>query len=182
MLKTSLSLQVPAAIRYPRGKAEGVPADARMKVLPIGKADVLSQGSDIAIFAIGNSVLPALSAAAVLKQEGIAATVVNGRFIKPIDETVICELAQKIGKILTVEENVLAGGFGSALLETLEQHSLSGVHVKRIGIGDQFLEHGAQTILRSKYGLDEAGIFQAALSLLSPHADNQAHAHVARAR
>jgi len=183
MLCTCFALQGPAAIRYPRGKIEGVAVDTTMKVLPIGKAEILSQGSDVLIFAIGNSVSPALSAAALLKEEGIGATVVNGRFIKPLDETLICELAQKIGKILTVEENVLAGGFGSALLETLEQHSITGVQVKRIGIADRFVEHGAQKILRKNYGLDDAGIFQAVLSLLAFQNSNQAHTNIAaRAR
>ena len=183
MLKTCFTLQGPVAIRYPRGKVEGVAVDATMKVLPIGKAEILSHGPDVLIFAIGNSVSPALSAAALLKEEGIGATVVNGRFIKPLDETLICELTQKIGKILTVEENVLAGGFGSALLETLEQHSITGVQVKRIGIADRFVEHGAQKILRNKYGLDDVGIFQAVLSLLALQTGNQAHANTAaRAR
>ena len=183
MLKTCFTLQGPVAIRYPRGKVEGVAVDATMKVLPIGKAEILSHGPDVLIFAIGNSVSPALSAAALLKEEGIGATVVNGRFVKPLDETLICELTQKIGKILTVEENVLAGGFGSALLETLEQHSITGVQVKRIGIADRFVEHGAQKILRNKYGLDDVGIFQAVLSLLALQTGSQAHANTAaRAR
>jgi 1-deoxy-D-xylulose-5-phosphate synthase len=179
MLKTCFTVEGPTAIRYPRGKAEGIAVDERMTVLPIGEAEILRQGEDVLIFAIGNSVSPALSASALLEEEGIDATVVNGRFIKPLDEALICELAQKIGKVLTVEENVLAGGFGSALLEVLERHSITGVQVKRVGIADRFVEHGAQKILRNKYGLDDAGIFRAVLSLLAPQTNNQAHAHTA---
>jgi len=118
------------------------------------------------IFAIGNTVLSALSAANLLKKRGINATVVNTRFAKPLDEELICELAQETGAVVTVEENVLAGGFGSAILETLEQNRVDGVKVKRIGIPDKFVEHGSQKILRKKYGLDESGIFQTALCLL----------------
>ena len=166
MLYTALRLEGPAAIRYPRGKAEGVEVEKNMKTLPLGKAETLREGSDLAIFAIGNTVVPALYAATLLKKQGISATVVNSRFIKPIDQELICSLAQEIGKILTVEENVLAGGFGSAVLETLEQNKIEGVKVKRIGVPDCFVEHGSQEILRKKYGLDEEGILQAARELV----------------
>jgi 1-deoxy-D-xylulose-5-phosphate synthase len=166
MLYTALTLDVPAAIRYPRGKVEGVDRKKTMKALPLGKAEVLCEGSDVAIFAFGKTVYPALSAATLLKNKGICATVVNSRFAKPIDHELVCTLAQKTGKILTVEENVLAGGFGSALLETLERKNITGVKIKRLGIPDQFVEHGSPDILRNKYGLDATGIFQAAGKLL----------------
>jgi 1-deoxy-D-xylulose-5-phosphate synthase len=137
-----------------------------MKTLPLGKAEVLCAGSDLAVFALGKTVYPALSAATLLKNKGISAAIVNSRFVNPLDQELVCTLAQKTGKILTVEENVLAGGFGSALLETLEHNNITGVKVKRLGIPDRFVEHGAPDILRKKYGLDATGIFQAACKLL----------------
>jgi len=166
MLNTALKLEMPTAIRYPRGKVAGVEIDEAMNTIPLGKAEVLCQGSDLAIFAIGNTVLPALSAADLLKKKGIGVTVVNSRFIKPLDDELICALARKIGAIVTVEENVLAGGFGSAILETLEQNCIERTKVKRIGVPDTFVEHGPQKILREKYCLDETGIFQTVLHLL----------------
>ncbi|WAC08454.1 MAG: 1-deoxy-D-xylulose-5-phosphate synthase [Thermodesulfobacteriota bacterium] len=166
MLYTAMTLAVPVAIRYPRGKVEGVNIEKPIKTLPLGKAEVLCEGSKLAIFALGKTVSPALSAATLLKNRGISATIVNSRFVKPLDQELVCALARKTGKILTVEENVLAGGFGSALLETLEHNNITGVKVKRIGISDQFVEHGSPDILRKKYGLDAAGIFQAACELL----------------
>jgi len=166
MLSTAIKLEQPTAIRYPRDKIEGVEFDRTMKTIPIGKAEILCRGADLVIFAIGNTVLSALSAANLLKKRGINATVVNTRFIKPLDEELICALAQETGAVVTVEENVLAGGFGSAILETLEQNRVDGVKVKRIGIPDKFVEQGPQKILRKKYGLDETGIFQTALCLL----------------
>jgi 1-deoxy-D-xylulose-5-phosphate synthase len=167
MLYTALTLEGPTAIRYPRGKVEGVEIESTMRLIPVGKAEVLCWGIDVAIFAIGNTVLPALKAADLLKGQGINATVVNSRFIKPIDVELVCDLAQKIKKIITVEENVLAGGFGSAVLETLEQNNIDGIKVKRIGIPDKFVEHGSQEILRKKYGLDKEGIYRAAISVVN---------------
>jgi 1-deoxy-D-xylulose-5-phosphate synthase len=166
MLYTAVTLGVPAAVRYPRGKVEGVDIEKTMKTLPLGKAEVLCAGSDLAVFALGKTVYPALSAATLLKNKGISAAIVNSRFVNPLDQELVCTLAQKTGKILTVEENVLAGGFGSALLETLEHNNITGVKVKRLGIPDRFVEHGAPDILRKKYGLDATGIFQAACKLL----------------
>ncbi|MCX8011580.1 MAG: 1-deoxy-D-xylulose-5-phosphate synthase, partial [Desulfobacterota bacterium] len=168
MLHTALTLNVPVAIRYPRGKTEGVKIEQVMRTLPLGKAEVLCSGSDLAIFALGNTVYPSFAAATLLKKEGISATVVNSRFVKPADQELIAILAQKIGSLLTVEENVLAGGFGSAVLEILEQNNISGVKIKRIGIPDCFIEHGSPEILRKKYHLDEQGIFQCARELLRP--------------
>ena len=167
MLYTALTLETPTAIRYPRGKVEGVEIESTMRLIPLGKAEILCWGPDVVIFAIGNTVLPALKAADLLKDQGIKATVVNSRFIKPIDVELVCDLAQKIRKIITVEENVLAGGFGSVVLETLEQNNIDGVKVKRIGIPDKFVEHGSQEILRKKYGLDKESICRAVLSFVN---------------
>lgn len=166
MLATALQLQVPAAIRYPRGKGEGVALDEELKTLGVGRAELLCRGSDLAIFAIGKTVLAALAAAELLRQQGVSAAVVNSRFVKPLDEALICSLAQATGRVLTVEENVLAGGFGSAVLELLEQRDLGGIRARRIGIPDQFVEHGAPALLRQKYGLDAEGVCAAACALL----------------
>ena len=102
-----------------------------------------------------------------MEKQGFSATVVNARFVKPLDETLILTLAAQHGRVLTVEENVLAGGFGSAVLELLADQDLFGVTVKRLGIPDVFVEHGAPNLLRKKYDLDAAGILQPALAVLN---------------
>jgi 1-deoxy-D-xylulose-5-phosphate synthase len=107
-----------------------------------------------------------LQAASRLRAQGVAATVVNARFVKPLDEERILSLAEEIRRFLTVEENALQGGFGSAVLELLAEKHLTRIACKRLGIPDTFVEHGTQEILRHKYGIDAEGIFQAALTLL----------------
>jgi 1-deoxy-D-xylulose-5-phosphate synthase len=166
MLYTAVEHPGPVALRYPRGKGMGVPFSSTLSKIPIGKAEVLQEGEDLLILALGASVYPALKAAADLEQQGYSATVVNARFVKPLDENLILTLAASHGRVLTVEENVAAGGFGSAVLELLADRELFGVVVKRLGIPDTFVEHGSQDILRQKYGLDAAGILQGALALL----------------
>jgi 1-deoxy-D-xylulose-5-phosphate synthase len=135
--------------------------------VPIGRAEVLREGEDVLILALGASVQPALQAAQELEKQGYSATVVNARFVKPLDENLILTLAASHGRVLTVEENVLAGGFGSAVLELLADRDLFGVTVKRLGIPDIFVEHGTQGVLRKKYELDAAGILKHALAILS---------------
>ncbi len=166
MLYTAVEHPGPVALRYPRGKGVGVAFSSTLQKVPIGKAEVLREGEDLLILALGASVYPALAAAEQLAARGFSATVVNARFVKPLDETLILTLAAKHGRILTVEENVLAGGFGSAILELLADRGLAGVAVKRLGIPDIFVEHGAPNILRQKYGLDADGILQTALAAL----------------
>ena len=162
MLKTALALNAPVAIRYPRGAGCGVPLDPEMQLLPVGKGELLRAGKDLSIIAIGSTVMPALEAAEVLATNGIDAAVINARFIKPLDETLILEQARSTRRILTVEENVLQGGFGSAVLELLQDHGLTGVQVRRLGIPDIYVEHGSQAQLRSDMGIDAAGITAAA--------------------
>ncbi|MBF0329019.1 MAG: 1-deoxy-D-xylulose-5-phosphate synthase [Nitrospirae bacterium] len=164
MLEFAVALNAPCAIRYPRGKSSitGNPLTS----IEQGRAEILSEGSDIAIIAIGNTVKTALGAAALLKNDDISACVVNARFVKPIDKNMLSSLALKFKKIITVEENIIAGGFGSAVLEYLNASGFSDVKVKLLGIPDEFVEHGAQKILRKKYGLDEEGIYKAAKSFL----------------
>jgi 1-deoxy-D-xylulose-5-phosphate synthase len=122
----------------------------------------------MAIFAIGYTVHPALAAARRLHEEGINATVVNCRFVKPLDEELLSRVASATGKVLTVEENVLMGGFGSAVLEMFEARGLAGIEVKRLGIRDEFVEHASQAELRHRYGIDEDGILEAARKLAGP--------------
>lgn len=166
MLYTAVSTPTPTAIRYPRGSAVGVKLDKKFKLLKIGQAEVLREGKDIAVLAIGDTVYPALEAADKLKKSDIKATVVNARFVNPLDKKLIVRLAKEIGYIITVEENNLHGGFGSAVLELLEEQDLSGTKLRRLGIPDIFLEHGPPKILRRKYGLDAAGIVKAVKKLL----------------
>ena len=160
MLRTALEIQQPVSIRYPRGRGEGVALDAELQTLPVGKSEILRKGSDLAIISIGASVWPSVKAAEMLAEKGIQATVVNARFAKPLDRDLILRLADECKAVVTVEENVLAGGFGSGVMELLESAGLDRVKVKRIGIPDQFVEQGAPAKLREVYGLDAKGIFQ----------------------
>ena len=166
MLKTAVNCGRPVSLRYPRGNGWGGNLDLEMKELPIGKAEVLRRGKDMVILAIGVTVRPALEAASRLQNQGIEAAVINARFVKPLDEELFCSLAAEGRPLITVEENALQGGFGSAVLELFEEKGFTNIAVKRLGIPDVFVEHGAQDDLRHKYGIDAEGIFQAALTLL----------------
>ena len=166
MLKTAVYSGVPMAIRYPRGAGYGVEMVAALKSLEIGKGEQLSEGRDLTIIAIGATVYPALEAAETLRQNGIYAGVVNARFVKPLDADLILSSARKTGCIMTVEENVLQGGFGSAVLELLFDNNLHGVKVRRLGIPDRFIEHGSQAQLRKDVGIDAAGIAAAAIEFM----------------
>lgn len=167
MLKTALQCDGPVAIRYPRGEGYGVKLDEDFKTLKIGEAEILQGGDDLVLLAIGATVYPALHAARSLGEENIGACVVNSRFAKPLDRDLICSLAGKVGRIITIEENVLPGGFGSSVLEVLGERGIQGVNVKCLGIKDVFLEHGAQSILRKKYGLDTEGIVHSARDMMN---------------
>jgi 1-deoxy-D-xylulose-5-phosphate synthase len=167
MIKTAVEYAGPAAVRYPRGTGIGVPMDQELKALEVGKAEVLRDGSDLVILAVGNMVHPSLEAADRLKAEGISAAVVNARFVKPLDEELILQAARKTGRVVTVEEHALAGGFGSAVLECLESNGVAGIKAHRIGLPDAFIEHGSQKVLRRKYGLDAEGIYASAREFLA---------------
>jgi len=160
MLNTATLLSQPVAIRYPRGRGEGVTMDATLMVLEMAKGEVLAEGDDLLMLPMGSMVYRACEAARELREEGIQATVVNPRFIKPLDSPLLCDMAQKIGRVVTIEEHVLAGGFGSAVIELFQERGVSDVEVLRLGIPDQFLEHGPQGVLREKYGLDYGGILK----------------------
>jgi len=166
MLATAVEHDGPIAFRYPRGSGTGVALDEECKPLPLGKAKILENGDDILILAIGRSVVDALEASRDLKAQGISATVVNCRFVKPLDRELISSLAAKIPRVITVEENALQGGFGSAVLEELNEAGVTGLRLQRIGVADTFVEHGPQKLLRSLYGIDADAIFKAALKMM----------------
>jgi 1-deoxy-D-xylulose-5-phosphate synthase len=166
MLTTSLAHKGPVAVRYPRGHVEGIKTEKRNLPLSIGKGEVLQRGNDVLILAIGRSVNDALIAHATLAEQGISATVVNCRFVKPLDVDLIGALAREIPRIITVEENVRQGGFGSAVLEGLSDQGITGFRLECIGIPDIFVEHGPQKMLRSKYGIDASSIVDAAKRLI----------------
>jgi 1-deoxy-D-xylulose-5-phosphate synthase len=132
----------------------------------MGKAEGLREGEDVLIVGIGSTVYPSLRAAERLEAEGIHAAVINSRFLKPLDGELLCDWAKRTGRVLTVEENVLPGGFGSAVLELLQERGLFSIQVKRLGIPDLFVEHGPQSLLRAKYGIDEEGIFRAVKEMI----------------
>ncbi|MEJ2157845.1 MAG: 1-deoxy-D-xylulose-5-phosphate synthase [Desulfobacteraceae bacterium] len=166
MMVTALEHKGPVAIRYPRGTAEGVTLEPRPRPIPFCTAEALTQGDDLLILAIGHMVPQSLIAHRLLKEQGIESTVVNCRFVKPLDEAMIIRLAREIPRIITVEENARQGGFGSAVLELLADQDIGPVSVKRLGIPDQFIEHGAVSVLRKNYGLDANGIAEAARQMM----------------
>lgn len=161
MLVTALAHNGPAALRYPRGTATGAALEDAITPIPIGAAEVLEKGDDLLILAIGRSVQDALEARRLLALEGIDAGVVNCRFVKPLDIELISTLVRKTPRVVSAEENVLQGGFGSAVLESLNDVGIHQFRMERVGVGDMFIEHGPQTLLREKYGIDAGGIVQA---------------------
>lgn len=166
MLKTALSYEIgPIALRYPRGTGMGVKVTTEPTAIPIGKAEICREGDDLLIIALGNRTYPALEAAQTLSETGIDTTVVNARFIKPLDTTLIVDLAKQIGKIITVEDGVLMGGFGSAVLETLAAEGLTDVRVTCLGVPDRFIEHGDVKVLYDRYGFDTQAIIRAGVAL-----------------
>ena len=163
MLEFAIKYQGPSAIRYPRGKVpDNLITDSEVTM---GSGEILREGTDIALIATGSCVIPALKAAIKLERDGIKAAVVNARFIKPLDKELILTIASRISKIVTVEEGCLQGGFGSSILECLNDSGIA-VKVRRLGIPDRFVEQGAPDRLRAKYGLDDEGIYLASLTFL----------------
>lgn len=159
MIKTAVEHPGPTAVRYPRGIGCGVPMDQELKTLPIGKAELIKDGNEAVIVAIGSMVCPSIEAAKKLAEEGISVAVVNARFVKPLDKEFIISFAKKTGRLITVEEHAIMGGFGSAVLECLDANGVTGIKTHRIGLPDTYIEHGAQKLLRQKYGLDGEGIY-----------------------
>jgi len=168
MLATALHLNGPAALRYPRGNGVGVALDQIISPLPVGCAELLREGQDGAVLALGSLVYPALEAAQLLERTGgPSLTVINARFVKPLDEVMILLMARKYGCLVTLEENVLQGGFGSAVLEVLEEQEMLGIRVLRLGYPDSQIPQGDQKELRAMLGLDAAGIATSIRAFLS---------------
>jgi 1-deoxy-D-xylulose-5-phosphate synthase len=159
MLYTAINCNGPAALRFPRGNGMGVALDPELKALEIGKAEILREGSDIGILALGSMVYPCLEAAARLEALGIHATVINARFAKPLDEELICCLAAEKHFLVTAEEGTEAGGFGSAVATLLQDKKIPA-SLLRIAVPDRIIPHGAPNLLHAKYGLDVDGIFE----------------------
>src|SRR6267142_5760457 len=166
MLKTAVDHPGPISLRYPRGEGWGGALDKDMKTLEIGKAEILRQGGDLVIAAIGHTVLPALKAAEDLAPLGIDAAVVNARFVKPLDKNLFRDLLTRVPRLITVEDHVVTGGFGSALIEFLTDEGFTGTEVKRLGVPDRFIPHGTQDELRKMCGFDKDAIAQASLQLV----------------
>ncbi len=166
MLKTAIYSDLPIALRYPRGAGYGVDLDRELKSFKIGKGEQLIDGNDLTIVAIGATVYPALQAAEALRLKGFSVGVVNARFVKPLDTELILGVALRTGRIITVEENALQGGFGSAVLELLYDNNLQNVKVRRLGLPDHYIEQGSQAQLRKDVGIDAEGITTAALEFM----------------
>jgi 1-deoxy-D-xylulose-5-phosphate synthase len=156
----------PVAIRYPRAKGTGTDLTAPYRALPLGRAELIREGEDLAILAAGTMVRPSLEAADILEREGRSVAVVNARYIKPLDGELFCRLAKQTGAVLTVEENVIPGGFGDGVSQVLRGGGCSGVALRRLGLPDRFIEHGPQSVLLEREGLSPAGIAATAREML----------------
>jgi len=185
MLYTAIYMDGPVSLRYPRGKALGAALDAQLHKIEIGKAELVSptvieevERQDCAILAYGSTVAAAEQAARELAESGIRAAVINARWAKPLDEELLVRLAQKVRRIVTVEDNMVAGGFGSAVLEFLEARNLlREVDIRVIGYPDRFIEHGAPSILKELYGLTSSHIKDVVRDLVGSESKGYELAH-----
>ena len=173
LVYTAYKHRGPFAIRIARGTATGAPLDADLKELPLGRGSVIREGRDVVIFALGKPVGPALEAAEKLAEYSISCGVVNPIFVKPLDVDLLLDAARSVRRIVTVEENVLAGGFGSAVLEALTEAGMDDVSVHRIGMPDSFIEHGTAVDQRHRLRLDAEGIAREVLSAFFPEASSR---------
>ncbi|PIR18280.1 MAG: 1-deoxy-D-xylulose-5-phosphate synthase [Deltaproteobacteria bacterium CG11_big_fil_rev_8_21_14_0_20_49_13] len=169
MLFTAIYSGKPAAVRYPRGSVEGVTIEKNYRKIELGKMELMfgNLNSDIAIIAVGNCVWSAIEAARSLEKEGIKASVLDARFVKPLDEAMLGSLADKCKRWITVEENAIAGGFGSAVSEWLNENKANNISINILGLPDKFIEQGPQNILRARYGIDADGIILTIRQLLT---------------
>jgi 1-deoxy-D-xylulose-5-phosphate synthase len=173
MLYTALIWEKgPVAIRYPRTNIPDK-LTQEFNLIEMGTWERLKEGNDLAIIAVGSMVYSSLGAASELEKEGIKAEVISARFVKPLDEQMLESLLDKFDKIITVEENALSGGFGSAILEFAESRNINNVSIKRMGIPDRFIEHGSRGQLLADLGLDREGILQTARKVLKPEVARQ---------
>ncbi len=166
MLYTAVQYNGPIAIRYPRGSGEGIPLEKGFKKLEIGKGEIIEKGPQYALLAIGRMVGVAQAAHGLLKTDGILGTVANMRFVKPLDEKLLVSIARETKVLLTLEENVGMGGFGSAVLEALQKNGISDCAVKQIAIPDAFIEHGKSQLQRKMCGLEAPQVVSAVKKML----------------
>ncbi len=167
LLYTAVCHNGPSALRYPRGNGENIPLSKQFQELPIGRGELLKSGKDILLLPVGNRVHPALRAAEGLEKVGIDAAVINPRFIKPLDKELICDLAADTGRVVTIEDNVRQGGFGSAVLELLSRCGLSHVKTSLLAHPDRFIEHGPQKTLWRNNSINSISITEAAMRLMN---------------
>ncbi|HCF83789.1 MAG TPA: 1-deoxy-D-xylulose-5-phosphate synthase [Ktedonobacter sp.] len=184
MLYTATYMDGPISLRYPRGKGMGIPLDSELHALEIGKAELLSPATlalaeqqECAILAFGSTVAQAEVAAKELAEEGISVAVVNARWAKPLDEELIIRLAKGTGRLVTIEDHVVAGGFGSAVLELLESRGIRDINVRVIGCPDKPIEHGALSILKELHGLSSAHLKDVVRDMVRSEAKGYELAH-----
>jgi 1-deoxy-D-xylulose-5-phosphate synthase len=169
MFFTALEINGPVAIRYPkRDGLELTMAEACLKSIPIGRGEIIQPGQAVALIGLGSMVETAISAGRRLQKQGISCTIVNARFVKPLDEELLLQLAASHQNIVTIEENVIAGGFGSSVLEFLTNQGVKGINFKILGLPDEFITHGPTELLLSKCGLDAEGVCRAVRELNLP--------------
>ncbi|QWC21618.1 1-deoxy-D-xylulose-5-phosphate synthase [Bacillus haikouensis] len=166
LVKTALDYDAgPIALRYPRGNGYGVPMDSELKAIPIGEWEVLKKGTDVAVLTFGTTIPMALEAAKELEEQGISVRVVNARFIKPMDEKMLKSIFEEDIPVLTIEEAVLQGGFGSAVLEYVQENGYRNAVVDRIGIPDYFIEHGSVKELLNEIGMTKENVMDRILTI-----------------
>ncbi|MFL8937972.1 1-deoxy-D-xylulose-5-phosphate synthase [Rossellomorea oryzaecorticis] len=166
LVKTALDYDAgPIALRYPRGNGYGVPMDSELKAIPIGEWEVLKKGTDVAVLTFGTTIPMALEAAKELEEQGISVRVVNARFIKPMDEKMLKSIFEEDIPVLTIEEAVLQGGFGSAVLEYVQENGYRNAVIDRIGIPDYFIEHGSVKELLNEIGMTKENVMDRILTI-----------------
>ncbi len=176
MLKTSIYHPGPSSIRYPRGSGLGVKIDEEIKEIEVGKGEVIKDGKDLAIIAFGSMVDPSMKAAAMLEEKGFSVAVINARFAKPIDKSLIMKYAKKTGCLITTEEHSLQGGFGSAVLEVLQNFDERiPLKTKCIGVPDVLVEHGATGLIKKDLKLDPEGIFETIYAFVNTTVSLKSH-------
>lgn len=168
MIWTALQHDGPVTIRYPRGEGMGIPLVPELQAIPLGQGELLADGEDALIIALGNMVEPARRAVERLANKRISCALLNPRFVKPLDQKLIMEMVAKTRRVITVEDHILAGGFGSSILEMLSESALPDIHIERLGYPDAFLPQGSITQLHQAYGLTEEGIYNAVSSMIIP--------------
>ena len=172
MVLTAIEHPGPAALRFARGSGEGVPMDENIETIPVGEAELLRDGDDVALIALGPMVGLSMESAAQLEELGIQASVLNLRFVKPMDEEKVLELASQCKRVVTIEEGTRIGGMGAGVLELLAAHGMRDVSVTVLGIPDRFIEHGAPQFQREDCGLTSGEITQAARDLMKVEPDS----------